>query len=116
MRVALAALLGAGLAGLVALPEPGSFLIALAAMLLAFLLAGGKAAVDLVDLIPSQLAADAVTLVTLGIALARITTGNAVLIATLLAVAFAAQGFPLAVTMARCPHRSISPPTPPGCA
>jgi hypothetical protein len=116
MRVVLAALLGAGFVSLVALPAPGSFLIVALAMLLGFLLSGAKAAVDLVDLVPAELIADAVTLVTLGSALALIRTANAVLIAALLAVAVAAQGLPRAVTMARCLRRSTSPPTPPGSA
>jgi hypothetical protein len=101
MRVVLAALLGAGLASLVLLPEPRSLLIALIALLLGFLLAGGKAAVDLIELTPSELAADAIALIALALALTRVTTGDAVLLGSLLAVAFAAQGLPLAVTMAR---------------
>jgi uncharacterized membrane protein len=101
MRVVLAFLLGAGVASLVLLPEPGSLLIAFIALLLGFLLAGAKAAVDLIDLTASELAADAVALVTLGLALTRVTTGDAVLVGSLLAVASVAQGLPLAVTMAR---------------
>jgi hypothetical protein len=116
VRVALATLLAAGLAGLVLLPEPGSFLIAMAVMALGFLLAGAKAAVDLIELNPADIAADGVTFAALGTALARISTGNALLIGALLAVALAAQGFPLAVRMARCPRRSTSPPMPPGSA
>jgi hypothetical protein len=114
MRAVLATLLGAGVAGLALLAEPGSFLIALAAMALGFLLAGAKAAVDLIELNAADLAADVVGLAALGTALARITTGNAVLIAALLAVALAAQGIPLAATMARCLRRSIPPAMPPG--
>ena len=101
MRVVLAALLGAGVAALVLLAEPGSLLIAFIALLLGFLLAGAKAAVDLIELTPSELAADAVALIALGLALARVTTGDAVLVGSLLAVACVAQGLPLAVTMAR---------------
>jgi hypothetical protein len=101
MRVILATLLGAGVASLALLPEPGSLLIAFIVLLLGFLLAGAKAAVDLIELTPSELAADAVALITLGLALTRVTTGDAVLVGSLLAVAFVAQGLPLAVTMAR---------------
>jgi|SRR3954471_11815715 len=101
MRVVLAVLLGGGVASLAFLPEPGSLLIAFIALLLGFLLAGAKAAVDLVELTPSELAADVVALVALGLALTRVTTGNSVLVGSLLAVAFVAQGLPLAVTMAR---------------
>jgi hypothetical protein len=42
MRVALATLLAAGVAGLALLPEPGSFLPALLAMALGFLLSAAK--------------------------------------------------------------------------
>ena len=101
MRVVLAVLLGAGVASLALLPEPGSLLIAFIALLLGFLLAGAKAAVDLIELTPSELTADLVALVALGFALTRVTTGNAVLVGSLLAVAFVAQGLPVAVTMAR---------------
>jgi hypothetical protein len=101
MRVVLAALLGGGVAALALLPEPGSLLIAFIALLLGFLLAGAKAAMNLIELTPSELAADAVALATLGLALTRVTTGDAVLVGSLLAVACAAQGLPLAVTMAR---------------
>ena len=55
MRVVLAVLLGAGVASLALLPEPGSLLIAFIALLLGFLLAGAKAAVDLIELTPSEL-------------------------------------------------------------
>jgi purine-cytosine permease-like protein len=116
MRVVLATLLAAGVAGLALLPEPGSFLPALLAMVLGFLLAAAKGAVDLVDLERAELAADALGLAVLGIALTRISTGNATLIGALIAVACAAQGIPLAATMARWPRRSTSPPMPPGSA
>jgi hypothetical protein len=116
MRVALAALFAAGVAGLVLLHEPASFLPALLAMALGFLLAAAMAAVDLIDLNPADLAADAITLLALATALTRITTGDALTIGMLLAVACAAQGFPRAVTMARCLRRSTSPRMPPGSA
>ena len=116
MRIVLAALLGTGLLGLAVVAEPGSFLIAAIAMLVGFLLAAAKAAIDLIDLHPADLTADAVALAALGTGLALFTTGDALLVGGLLAAAFAAQGLPLAVTMARCPHRSTSPPMPPPCA
>jgi hypothetical protein len=116
MRVALAIVACAGLAALVLLTAPGSFLIAMPAIALGFLLAGAKAAVDLIELLPAELAADAVGFAALGLALTRITAGTAVLPAALLALALAAQGIPLAVRMARCPHRSTSPRMPPGSA
>jgi hypothetical protein len=115
MRIALAAVLGAGLLGLAVVAEPGSFLIALTAMLAGFLLAAAKAAIDLIDLNRADLAADALALAALGTALTLITTGDVLLVGSLLAVALAAQGLPLAVTMARCLRRSTSPPMPPPC-
>jgi hypothetical protein len=115
VRVALAALLGAGVVGLALVAEPGSFAIAALAMLGGFLLAGAKTAIDLIDLNPADLTADAVTLAALGTGLALFTSGDALLVGGLLAAALAAQGLPLAVTMARCPHRSTSPPMPPPC-
>lgn len=116
LRIVLAILLAAGAAALVLLAEPGSFLIAFAALLLGFLLAGAKSAVDLIELRPAELAADATTLGALGVALTQVTTGDALRIGALLGVALVAQAFPLAATMARCPHRSTSPPMPPGSA
>lgn len=115
MRIALAVLLAAGVLGLASVAEPSSFAIALAAMLFGFLLAAAKAAVDLVDLDPADLAADALALAALGIALTRITTGDALLVGALLTAALAAQGVPLAARMARCLRRSTSPPMPPHC-
>jgi hypothetical protein len=116
VRVVLATLLGAGLAGLALVSQPRSLLIALAAMALGFLLAGAKTAVDLIDLDRAEVGADALTLAALATGLARITSGDPVLTGTLLAVALAAQGIPLAVRMARCPRRSTPPPMPPGSA
>jgi hypothetical protein len=116
VRVILATVLGAGVAGLVAVPEPTSFLFGFAAMLLGFLLAGAKAAVDLIELTRAELAADAIALAALGLALTQITSGSTVRVGALIAVALVAQGFPRAVTMARCLRRSTSHPTPPGSA
>jgi hypothetical protein len=114
MRVVLATPAAAGLASLVLLTEPASFAVASLALLIGFLLAGAKGAVDLIDLHKADLAADALTLAALGVALTRITTGNALLLGALLATALVAQGIPLAATMARCLHRSMSPRMPPG--
>jgi hypothetical protein len=116
MRPALAIAACAGLAALVLLPFPGSFLIAMPALVLGFMLAGAKTAVDLIELSPADLAADAIGFAALGLALTRITAGTAVLPAALLVLALVAQGIPLAVRMARCPHRSTSPRMPPGSA
>ena len=57
------------------------------------MLAGAKAAVDLIELTPSELAADTVALVALGLALTRVTTGDAVLVGSLLAIAFLGESF-----------------------
>jgi hypothetical protein len=95
LRALLASLLGIGVAGLVILPEPGSLLLGLVVMLLAFLLASAKLAVDLIELVPADLVADAAGLLAVGIALSRVTTGNRLLVTTLLAAALAAQALPL---------------------
>ena len=95
-RALLATLLGIGVAGLAVLPEPGSWLLALAIMLLAFLVVGAKLAVDLIELVPVDLVADAAALLAVGIALSRVTTGNRLLVTTLLALALVAQALPLA--------------------
>ena len=87
MRVVLALLLGAGVAGLALLPQPGSFLIAMAAMAVGFLLAAAKAAVDLIELSPAEIAADAIALV-------RIPAGDTTLTAILFLVGAAAQVLP----------------------
>ena len=115
MRIVLAAVLGAGVLGLAVVGEPGSFLLAATAMLVGFLLAAAKAASDLIELNPADLMADVVALAALGTGLALFTRGDALLVGGLLAAALAAQGLPLAVTMARCLHRSTSPPMPPPC-
>jgi hypothetical protein len=115
VRAVLAVLSAAGVLALATVAEPGSFGLAALAALLGFLLASAKGAVDLVDLEPADLAADALALIALGAALTRVTTGDALLIGGLLTVACAAQGVPLAATMARCLRRSTSPPMPPRC-
>lgn len=95
LRALLASLLGLGVAGLAVLPEPGSLLLALVVMLLALLLVSAKLAVDLIELVAADLIADALGLLALGTALSRVTTGNRMLITTLLAGALAAQALPL---------------------
>jgi hypothetical protein len=97
MRPLLATLLGIGVACVAFVPDPLGSLLALVAMLLAFLLASARLAVDLIELVPADLAADAAALVVLGIALGTITSGNRVLVAALMAGAFAAQALPTAV-------------------
>jgi hypothetical protein len=101
LRILLVALLAAAIAGLAVMPERPAFLVALLVLLLAFLLGAAKLAVDLIELIPSDLVADAATLVALGIAFTRITTGNRLLVGALVAVALATQAAALAEGRAR---------------
>ncbi len=96
MRILLAVLLALALAVLVAAPARTALAVAMLAMLLAFLLGSAKLAIDLIDLIPAQLAADAALLVALGGAFALVTTGSRLVIGALIAVALATQTVPLA--------------------
>ena len=104
LRILLVALLGAGLAGVLALPMRAAFLVALLVLLLALLLAAAKLAVDLVDLTPSDLAADGALLVVVGLAFTRIPAGDRTLTAALFAVALGTQALPLALAHARPRH------------
>ena len=94
VRIVLAALLAAGAIGLAVVPEPGSFLLALAVMLAVFLLAAAKLAVDLVELSAVELAADVAVLVAVGIALSQIPLGNALLTEALFVAGLATQALP----------------------
>jgi hypothetical protein len=96
MRSLLAVLLAAGLVGLVAAPERPALLIAVLFMLPAFLLGGAKLAVDLIELVPADLIADAALLAALGAAFTTISMGNRLLVGALLAAAFATQAVRLA--------------------
>jgi hypothetical protein len=98
VRVLLAALLGGGLAGVLIVPAPGSFLIAILAALPAFLLGAAKLAMDLIELVRADLIADVALLVALGASFIAFSTGNLVAISTLLALAFASQVVRLAST------------------
>ena len=101
MRGLIAALLAAGVIGLIAVPERQALLLGTLAMLLAFLLGSAKLAVDLVDLVRTDLIADAALLVSLGLAFARFSSGDRILITALLAVALATQIAPLALARRR---------------
>jgi len=94
----LSALLLAGFAALVLVPEPASFLIAVLFMLPAFLLGAAKLAIDLIDLVRADLVADAALLIALGAAFATFTMGNPVLIGALLLAALASQAVRIAGT------------------
>jgi hypothetical protein len=91
VRILLAVLLGAGLVGVLVVPSPASFLLAMLAMLPAFLLGAAKLAMDLIELVRADLIADAALLVALGAAFTTFSTGNLVVIVALLALAFATQ-------------------------
>ena len=97
MRILLAAVLGAGLAILVVVPAPASLLLATMILLVAFLLGAVKAAVDLVDLVRTDVIADAALLLTLGVAFALFTRGDRVFLGSLTALALATQVAPLVI-------------------
>jgi hypothetical protein len=101
MRPLLATFLGIGAASAIFLPDPLGSLLALVIMLLAFLLGAAKLAVDLIELIPADLVADAAVVVIVGIALTRITSGSGVLVGALLAAALVAEALPPAVERVR---------------
>ena len=99
LRILLVVLLGAGVAALAFAPELSALIAVLFFVLpVAFLLAGAKLALDL---IPSDLVADAALLVLLGIAFTRITTANRLLVGAIVAAALATQLVPLVVSWAR---------------
>jgi hypothetical protein len=106
MRILLAVLLGAGLVGVLVVPEPASFLIAILAVLPAFLLGAAKLAMDLIELVRADLIADAALLIALGAALTTFSMGNLVVIVTLLALAFATQVARLAGARRSRPHNA----------
>jgi hypothetical protein len=102
LRILLVVLLAIGAVALAFGPERSALIAALFFVLpVAFLLAGAKLAIDLIDLIPSDLAADAALLVLLGIAFTRITTANRLLVAAIVAAALATQLVPLVVSWTR---------------
>jgi hypothetical protein len=94
MRLAIASLLALGVLGLVAVPEPSSFLIALLVMVAVFLLAAARLAVDLIDLSPPALLADAGVLLAIGVGLSQIPLGNVVLTVVLFVVGITTQVIP----------------------
>ena len=102
LRIVLVALLGAGVAALAFAPELSALIATLFFVLpVAFLLAGAKLALDLIELIPSDLVADTALLVLLCIAFTRITTANRLLVGAIVAAALATQLVPLVVSWAR---------------
>jgi hypothetical protein len=101
MRPLLATLLGIGVGSVAFIPAPLGVLLAFVIMLLAFLLAAAKLAVDLIELIPADLVADAAVLVIVGTSITGVTSGSRVLIATLLAAALVAEVLPPALERVR---------------
>jgi hypothetical protein len=101
VRIVLVSLLAAGAIGLVVVPEPGSFLIALLVMLAVFLLGAAKLAVDLVELSPVELAADVAVLVAVGVALSQIPLGNALLTEVLFIAGVTTQALPRVAALVR---------------
>jgi hypothetical protein len=95
VRILLAALLAVALAVVVAAPGRVAPAIALLVLVLAYLHGSAKLAIDLIELIPVELAADAALLVALALALTRVTAGGRLLIGALIAVALATQTVPL---------------------
>jgi hypothetical protein len=95
VRILLAALLALALAVVVIAPERTALAVALLAMVVVFLLGSAKLAVDLIELIPLELAADGGLLVALAFAFTRITTGSRPLIGALIGLALATQTVPL---------------------
>jgi hypothetical protein len=91
LRIAIAALLAVGVVGLVAVPEPTSFLIALLVMVAVFLLGAARLAIDLIELSPRALLADVAVLVAIGIALSQIPLGNVVRTVVLFVVGITTQ-------------------------
>ena len=91
MRILLVAVLAAGVAGVSVIPELQALLVGMLVMLVAFLLGAAKLAIDLIDLERADLIADAVLVVTLGIALTQISAGNRLLDVAVIAFALAAQ-------------------------
>ena len=98
MRILLAVLLAAGLGGLILVPMPASFLVAVLFALPAFLLGAAKLAIDLIELVRADLIADAALLVALGALFVSFSMGNRVVIGALLVAALATQVVRLAST------------------
>jgi hypothetical protein len=97
MRAVLAVLPAAGVAGLVAAPERPALMLALLVLLLVFLLSCSKLAMDLVELSPGELAADAGALAAAVAGLTQISSAGRPLLGALLLLALAAQALPLAL-------------------
>jgi hypothetical protein len=94
MRVVISVLLAVGVLGLVVVPEPSSFLIALLVMVAVFLLGAATIAIDLIELSPPALLADAAVLLVVGLALSQIPLGNVVLTVVLFVVGITTQVIP----------------------
>ncbi len=96
MRLVLVVVLGLGVVGVSVIPELQALLIGMLVMLIGFLLGAAKLATDLIDLERADLIADAVLVLTLGIALTQVSAGNRLLDVAVIAVALATQVVALA--------------------
>src|SRR4051812_13983144 len=101
MRAVLAVLLAAGTAALAAAPERTGLMLALLVLVLVFLLGSSKLAIDLIELVPAELGADAVALVAAILGLTQIASAGRPLLAALLVLALGAQAVPLALRRRR---------------
>ena len=101
MRTLLVAVLAAGVAGVALIPEIPALLVGMLVMLVGFVLGAAKLATDLIELVRSDLIADGVMVVTLGIAMTQITAGNRLFDLAILAVALAAQVIALVLSRKR---------------
>jgi hypothetical protein len=94
VRIVLATLLLLAAAGLGFVPSPASFLVGALPMLLAFFLGWMRFAVDLVDLVAAELAADLAVPVAVVLGFWLGTSGSTWMVAGLLVAAAAAQALP----------------------
>ena len=94
MRIALATLLLVAAAGLAFVPAPLSFLVGALPMLIAFFLAWVRFALDLIDRIPAEVAADLAVPVAVVVGYGLSTAGSTWMIVALLVAAAAAQALP----------------------
>jgi hypothetical protein len=104
VRILLTGLLAAGLAGLIVVPSPASFLVAVVFALPAFLLGSAKLAIDLIELVRADLIADGALLVALGTLFVSFSMGNSVVLGALLLAALATQVVRLASTRRERPR------------
>jgi hypothetical protein len=96
VRILLAALLAVALAVVVVAPARTGLAVAMLVLLVVFLLGSAKLAIDLIELIPLELAADGALLAALALAFTRVPSAGRLLVGALIALALATQVVPLA--------------------